>query len=58
MAAMTILIGTRVFDLSNTGFVLVNIFLVLVWIGLSTYLHRENERWSRVAKNPEPHKYR
>jgi AAA family ATP:ADP antiporter len=57
MAAMTILIGTRVFELSNTGFVMVNIFLVLIWIGLSTYLHRENERWTRVAEVPEPHQY-
>lgn len=54
LAAMTILIGTRVFDLSNTGFVLINIFLVLVWIGLSTYLHREHARWNRTAANPAP----
>lgn len=57
MAALTILIGTRVFELTNTGFVIVNIFLVLVWIGLSTYLHRENARWSRAAKNPGPRTY-
>jgi AAA family ATP:ADP antiporter len=54
MAALTILIGTRVFELSNTGFVIINIVLVLVWIALSTYLQRENRRWNDVAQNPEP----
>ena len=52
MAALTILIGTRVFELSNTGFVLINLVLVLVWIGISTYLHRENARWSQAADHP------
>jgi AAA family ATP:ADP antiporter len=53
MAAMTILIGTRVFQLSNVGFVLINIFLVLIWIGLSTYLHREYARWNKTATVPD-----
>jgi len=57
MAAMTILVGTRVFELSNTGFVLVNIVLVLIWIGLSAYLQRENARWVATAKNPELHRF-
>ena len=52
MAALTILIGTRIFDLSNTQFVFVNILLVFVWIGLSTYLHREHERWNKAATVP------
>lgn len=57
MAAMTILIGTRVFELSNTGFVVINISLVLVWIGLSTYLNREHARWNRNAKVPAPREF-
>ena len=57
MAALTILIGTRIFELSHTGFVIVNIFLVLVWIGLSTYLHREHDRWNATATNPAPREF-
>jgi AAA family ATP:ADP antiporter len=52
MAAMTILIGTRVFGLGNTGFVLINIVLVLVWIFISAYLHREHDRWKKIAVIP------
>lgn len=55
MAALTILIGTRVFALSNTGFVIINIILVLVWIVISTYLHREHDRWKKIAIAREPH---
>ena len=54
MAAVTILVGTRVFQLSNFGFVIVNLVLVLIWIALSRYLHREHERWKAVAAKPEP----
>ncbi|MDH4048365.1 MAG: hypothetical protein OEW68_08625 [Gammaproteobacteria bacterium] len=54
MAALTILIGTRVFSLGNTGFVVINIFLVILWITISRYLQREHGRWTRTAANPEP----
>ena len=54
LAAMTILIGTRVFALTSTGFVIINIALVLVWIAISTYLHREHDRWKKTAITPEP----
>lgn len=54
MAALTILIGTRVFGLDNTGFVIVNIVLVIVWLSISTYLHREHDRWKKRAARPEP----
>lgn len=53
LAAMTILIGTRVFDLDYMGFVVINILLVLVWIALSVYLHREHRRWKKLAIVPE-----
>jgi AAA family ATP:ADP antiporter len=52
LAALTILIGTRVFHLGNFGFVIINIFLVLVWIALSTYLQREHEKWKQAAEVP------
>ena len=54
LAALTILIGTRVFSLGNTGFVVINILLVLLWITISRYLQREHGRWTRNAANPVP----
>ncbi len=53
LAALTILVGTRVVGLTNIGFIMINIVLVLVWIGISTYLHREHERWRKNAVVPE-----
>lgn len=52
LAALTILVGTHVFGLGNYGFVIFNIFLVLVWIVLSSYLHREHEKWKQAAVVP------
>ncbi len=56
LAALTILIGTRVIHLDNKGFIVVNIFLVLAWIGLSMYLYHEHKRWSAayVENSPLP----
>lgn len=54
MAALTILVGTRVFNLGNTGFVVINIFLIIVWITISKYLQREHGRWTSTAANPDP----
>lgn len=54
LAALTILVGTRVFSLGNTGFVIINIALVIVWITISRYLQREHASWTRTAANPEP----
>ena len=54
MAALTILIGTRVIKLENIHFIMINIFLVLIWLFLSGYLHREHSKWTRAqAENPE-----
>ena len=47
-AALTILIGTRVVQLTTQDFIMVNVFLVLVWFGLSYYLYLENKRWSKA----------
>ncbi len=46
LAAATILVGTRVFGVGNIGFIIFNVFLVFLWIVLSSYLHREHRRWS------------
>jgi AAA family ATP:ADP antiporter len=54
LAALTILIGTRVFQLGIFGFVVFNMGLVLVWILLSRYLHREHANWTNAAANPLP----
>ena len=52
LAAMTILVGTRVFALDNFGFLVINIALVLVWIALSAFLHQEHRRWLKTAARP------
>ena len=49
LAALTILIGTRVVKLDYVDFIVVNLVLVFVWIGLSFYLQREHRRWSEAG---------
>ena len=44
LAAATVLVGTRLLDLTLLQFVYVNIALVVVWIGLSVYIGREHRR--------------
>ena len=53
LAALTILIGTRMFTLSNIQFILVNLVLIFIWLGLSIYLNREHQRWSNVKLSVE-----
>jgi AAA family ATP:ADP antiporter len=52
LAALTVLVGTRVVRLDMTGFLLINLGLVVVWIALSIYLVRENRRWRQRALSP------
>ncbi len=52
LAALTILVGTRVLDLHNKGFIVINLLLVLVWIALSAYLQKEHRRWTLTAAKP------
>lgn len=55
LAALTILIGTRVVPLDNSAFLTINILLVFVWIGLTLFLVKEHRRWVRDrAVNPAP----
>jgi ATP:ADP antiporter, AAA family len=53
LAALTVLIGTRILKLDIFGFLVINIALVLVWIVLSVYLVRENRRWRAHAPSPQ-----
>jgi len=53
LAALTVLIGTRVVHLDIKGFLVINIALVVIWIALSVYLARENRRWRLRAPSPQ-----
>lgn len=44
LAALTVLIGTRIIVLDLVNFLFINVFLVIVWLGLAIYLARENKR--------------
>ena len=48
MAALTVLIGTRVVELTMTNFIFINLVLIVVWIILCIYLYQENHRWSEA----------
>jgi AAA family ATP:ADP antiporter len=54
MAALTVLIGTRVLHLEIISFVFINIGLVLVWIALAIFLTRENRRWHEKSQAALP----
>ena len=49
LAALTILIGTRVITLDYLDFIIINLVLIMVWIGLSVYLQREHRRWTAAS---------
>ncbi len=46
MAALTVLIGTRVISLNILNFVLINLVLVIAWLGIALYLRKEHQRWT------------
>ncbi len=48
LAALTVLIGTRVLQVDITEFLGFNILLVLVWLGLAILVVREHRRLSRT----------
>lgn len=55
LAALTILVGTRLVPLDNSAFLAINIVLVFVWIALTLFLVKEHRRWVRDrAVNPPP----
>ena len=54
LAALTVLIGTRLLVLDLISFLLINVFLVIVWIGLAFFLARENARLRRQTTELPP----
>ena len=52
LAALTVLIGTRIVTLDMISFVWINVVLILAWIPLAAYLVRENRRWRIAAPAP------
>ena len=47
LAALTVLLGTRVATFDVLDFVWINVVLIGVWIPVAVYLVRENRRWMR-----------
>jgi AAA family ATP:ADP antiporter len=54
LAALTIMIGTRVVKLDYLDFIGINLALIIIWIGLSIYLQREHRRWSKASHETSP----
>lgn len=54
LAALTVLLGTRILRLDMFGFLMINLALVVVWLGLAVFLVRENRRWREQAPGPQP----
>jgi AAA family ATP:ADP antiporter len=47
LAALTVLVGTRVWSLGILQFIVVNIVLIVLWIGVAFFLMEENRRWTQ-----------
>lgn len=45
LAALTVLLGTRVWELAIEGYILINLLLVVAWLGIAAYLVREHRVW-------------
>jgi len=52
LAAVTVLLGTRIWTLNVVSFLWINVALALIWIPLAVYLVRENRRWRLTAATP------
>ncbi len=50
LAALTVLIGTRVLNVGVSGFVLWNLMLVVAWIAIGIYLNRQYRIWQKRAE--------
>ncbi len=53
LAALTVLLGTRVASLEVLDFVWINLVLIGLWIPVAVYLVRENKRWMRDRAKEE-----
>lgn len=49
LAALTVLVGTRVWTFSMNNFLVVNIVLSIMWIGIALVIAREFRKWSRYG---------
>ena len=49
LAALTVLIGNRVLALETSAFLMFNLVLVMIWLGLAILVVRENRRLSHVT---------
>jgi len=54
LAAVTVLVGTRMLTLEVVSFLWLNVVLALIWIPLAVFLVRENRRWRVDAPAPAP----
>lgn len=54
LAAVTVLIGTRLVRLELIDFLVVNVFLIVIWLGIAVFLTRENRRLRALALQPPP----
>jgi AAA family ATP:ADP antiporter len=52
LAALTVLVGTRIITLDIVSFLWINVALTLCWTALAVYLVRENRRWRDIAPAP------
>jgi len=52
LAAVTVLVGTRIVTLEVVSFLWINVVLALFWIPLAVFLVRENRRWRAIAPSP------
>jgi len=52
LAAVTVLVGTRMLTLEVVSFLWINVLLALMWIPLAVFLVRENRRWRVTAPAP------
>jgi AAA family ATP:ADP antiporter len=50
-AALTVLLGTRVWLLEVKHFIAVNLVLVLLWIVVAVFLVAEHRRWTKAAES-------
>jgi AAA family ATP:ADP antiporter len=55
LAAVTVLVGTRIVTLEVVSFLWINVMLALMWIPLAVFLVRENRRWRAAAPQPPVH---
>ncbi|MCB1685290.1 MAG: hypothetical protein R3E82_18955 [Pseudomonadales bacterium] len=46
LAALTVLLGTRLFEMQVVQYFQLNVVLVCLWVALAFYLVRENRRWA------------